>query len=222
MKRSEINRYILETGDFFTRHGFYLPVWAQWSPQEWETKGPECREVVTNGLGWDITDFGSNDFLHEGLALVTLRNGNIRLDRKPYCEKIMMVRKGQVTPIHFHWKKMEDIINCGGGELCMRLWQADADEELSDKPCTVRLDGVETTVPAGETLRLAKGRSITFTPYLYHTFWAEGEDCLVGEVSTVNDDTNDNRFYTPLGRYPAIDEDEPARFLLCNEYPTLK
>ena len=87
---------------------------------------------------------------------------------------------------------------------------------------TVRLDGVETTVPAGETLRLAKGRSITFTPYLYHTFWAEGEDCLVGEVSTVNDDTNDNRFYTPLGRYPAIDEDEPVRFLLCNEYPTLK
>lgn len=47
MKRSEINRYILETGDFFTRHGFYLPVWAQWSPQEWETKAVRTYEQRT-------------------------------------------------------------------------------------------------------------------------------------------------------------------------------
>ena len=41
---------------------------------------------------------------------------------------------------------------------------------------------------------------------------------MIGEVSTVNDDTNDNRFLEPLGRYPSIDEDEKAAYLLCNEY----
>ena len=30
---------------------------------------------------------------------------------------------------------------------------------------------------------------------------------------------NDNRFYEPIGRFPEIEEDEPAYRLLCNEYP---
>ena len=34
-----------------------------------------------------------------------------------------------------------------------------------------------------------------------------------------NDDENDNRFYEPIGRFPTIEEDEPAYRLLCNEYP---
>ena len=114
---------------------------------------------------------------------------------------------------------MEDIINRGGGELCMRVWRADEAERPTDAECTFRIDGIETTVRAGETFRLRPGQSITFEPYVYHTFWAEGGDCLAGEVSTVNDDTADNRFYEPLGRYPRIDEDRPAEFLLCNEYP---
>jgi len=46
-------------------------------------------------------------------------------------------------------------------------------------------------------------------------------DAMVGEVSTVNDDTNDNRFYSPIGRFPEIEEDEPRKFLLCNEYRPL-
>ncbi len=101
----------------------------------------------------------------------------------------------------------------------MRVWRADEAEHPADAECTFRIDGIETTVRAGETFRLRPGQSITFEPYVYHTFWAEGGDCLAGEVSTVNDDTADNRFYEPLGRYPRIDEDRPAEFLLCNEYP---
>ena len=42
---------------------------------------------------------------------------------------------------------------------------------------------------------------------------------LLGEVSMCNDDENDNRFYEPIGRFPTIEEDEPAYRLLCNEYP---
>ena len=41
---------------------------------------------------------------------------------------------------------------------------------------------------------------------------------MIGEVSTVNDDENDNRFLQSPGRYPSIEEDEPAEYLLCNEY----
>lgn len=139
---------------------------------------------------------------------------------KPYCEKIMFVRCGQVTPTHFHWLKTEDIINRGGGILCMRLWKADKETEmLTEEPLVVSIDGVSTRVAPGETVRLAPGQSICYEPYLYHTFWAEDDHCLVGEVSTVNDDMRDNRFLTPKGRFPQIEEDVPAEHLLCNEYP---
>jgi D-lyxose ketol-isomerase len=41
----------------------------------------------------------------------------------------------------------------------------------------------------------------------------------VGEVSSVNDDANDNRFHRPTGRFPAIEDDEPPLYLLCTDYP---
>jgi D-lyxose ketol-isomerase len=34
-----------------------------------------------------------------------------------------------------------------------------------------------------------------------------------------NDDNTDNFFLEELGRFPAIEEDEPAYRLLCTEYP---
>lgn len=222
MKRSEINRYIVEAKQFFAENKFYLPDWADWSADDWSSKGKECIEIVHNCLGWDITDFGKGDFSKEGLTLITLRNGNVKYDNKVYCEKIMMVREGQVTPLHFHWHKMEDIINRGGGELCMKLYRANNAEELSNEDVAVQVDGVTIVVKAGEVFRLRSGQSITYEPYIYHTFWAEGGDAMIGEVSTVNDDSNDNRFYEPTGRYPELVEDEPKACLLCNEYPELR
>jgi D-lyxose ketol-isomerase len=38
----------------------------------------------------------------------------------------------------------------------------------------------------------------------------------------VNDDVNDNRFYLPMGRFPTVEEDAPALYLLGNEYPSAK
>ena len=115
MKRSEINRYVREALVFLAEHRFALPEWATWTPAMWADCGDACREIRDNALGWDVTDFGKGDFAREGLTLFTLRNGNPPHDRKPYCEKIMVVREGQATPMHFHWHKMEDIINRGGG-----------------------------------------------------------------------------------------------------------
>lgn len=221
MKRSEINAIIKEARTFFASQNFNLPQWIDWSEEEWKTKGTECAEIKRNGLGWDVTDFATGNFNDIGLTAITVRNGNLKYDRKTYCEKLMMVRVNQVTPIHFHWKKMEDIINRAGGDLCMKLWKADEAEALTNEDVVVQIDGVTTTVKAGELLRLKPGASISFEPYVYHTFWAEGAPCMVGEVSTVNDDENDNRFLEPLGRFSEIVEDEPKYRLLCNEYPEL-
>jgi D-lyxose ketol-isomerase len=221
MKRSEINAIIKEARAFFASQNFNLPQWIDWSEEEWKTKGTECAEIKRNGLGWDVTDFATGNFNEIGLTAITVRNGNLKFDRKTYCEKLMMVRVNQVTPIHFHWKKMEDIINRAGGDLCMKLWKADEAEALTNEDVVVQIDGVTTTVKAGELLRLKPGASISFEPYVYHTFWAEGAPCMVGEVSTVNDDENDNRFLEPLGRFSEIVEDEPKYRLLCNEYPEL-
>ncbi|WP_080903115.1 D-lyxose/D-mannose family sugar isomerase [Parabacteroides sp. Marseille-P3160] len=220
MKRSEINRQIDFAIDFFSKHSFKLPSWAYFSPDKWKTKGEEYDEIRVAQLGWDITDFGKGKFSEEGLTLFTVRNGYpARVPYKPYCEKIMIVGNNQVTPTHFHWKKMEDIINRGGGDLCIQLWKADErTDEKTEKAFTLKIDSVLHTFHAGDTVRLKPGESICFEPYVYHNFWAEGGPALVGEVSTVNDDSNDNRFYESLGRFPQIIEDEPARFCLCNEY----
>jgi len=222
MKRSEINSAIRFAAEALKANNFYLPEWADWTQDQWAGKGEECSEIWNNGLGWDVTDFASGDFEKIGLTAVTIRNGNVALDKKPYCEKIMIVREGQVTPIHFHWKKMEDIINRGGGDLCIKIWPSNQSEELLSDDCQVKIDGILKTFKAGETFRLKPGQSISFTPYIYHTFWAEGGTCLAGEVSTVNDDTNDNRFYDLIGRYPELVEDEPIYRYLCTEYPNLK
>ena len=92
---------------------------------------------------------------------------------------------------------------------------------FADTDVTVHSDGRTYTVPAGTQVRLTPGESITVTPYLYHDFHVEEGTgaVLLGEVSMCNDDENDNRFYEPIGRFPTIEEDEPAYRLLCNEYP---
>ena len=69
----------------------------------------------------------------------------------------------------------------------------------------------------GEVLRLAAGQSLTLSPFLYHSFRAEGGDVLVGEVSTVNDDAADNVFYEEVPRFMTIEEDEAPRYLLVHE-----
>ena len=89
------------------------------------------------------------------------------------------------------------------------------------KSVTIHSDGRHYTVPAGTQIKLCPGESITVYPYMYHDFEVEfgTGSVLLGEVSMCNDDTNDNRFYEPMGRFPVIEEDELPYRLLCNEYP---
>jgi len=222
MKRSQINGILRDGAAYISSRGFYLPPFAYWTPEEWARKGPDVSEIVENGLGWDITDFGSGDYQHVGLFIFTVRNGHPRnwatLKGKLYAEKIMIVDVGQVTPMHFHWAKAEDIINRGGGNLVIQLYASTPDEQLSGDDVVVNLDGVQRTIKAGETVVLTPGESITMHTGLYHKFWGEGARVLVGEVSLVNDDTRDNRFYEPVGRFPTIVEDEPPLYLMVQDY----
>ena len=176
----------------------------------------------TTQIGWDITDFGSGDFANIGLLIFVLRNGNFTNPRykKPYCEKILIVEEGQVLPYHFHWKKMEDIVNRGGGNLMVQLRNSDKNEEFADTPVHVTMDGREVVVQSGETLRVKPGCSITLVPGQYHRFWGEEGTgkILLGEVSTVADEAADNRFYEYSGRLPDIEEDEPPKYLIFDDY----
>ncbi len=227
MKRSEINAVLRETIAFCREQSFHLPKWAYWSPDDWKGVGREADEIRNRLLGWDLTDFGSGDFVKMGLVLFTLRNGEPAegsgAEVKDYCEKLLVIDEDQVTPMHFHWAKMEDIINRGGGRLVLELYNADRNSEQLDEASevTVSVDGITRTVPAGGKVVLDPGESITLGPYLYHTFYAEAGSgkVLGGEVSRVNDDANDNRFLEPLPRFPAIEEDERPLHLLCTEYP---
>ena len=225
MKRSEINAALREMEDMLARCRISLPGFCAIRPEDWPRLGHEYDEIRDNMLGWDITDYGQGRFAELGFSLITLRNGNVEHPArypKPYAEKLLYLREGQYAPMHFHWTKMEDIINRGGGSVLIRVYNALPDEEPDRSGgVTVHLDGVTRVVPAGTQLCLSPGQSITVTPRLYHDFSVlpGSGSVLLGEVSQVNDDRSDNRFYPPMGRFPAIEEDAPPYRLLCFEYP---
>ena len=226
MKRSEINQIMRDATEFINKMQFILPPFAYWSPEQWQEKNHEYDEIRDNMLGWDITDFGSGDYEKIGLLMFTIRNGNFTDAKyeKPYAEKLLIVDENQVTPYHFHWKKMEDIINRGGGNLLIQMYNSTEDGEFADTPVLVSSDGRNYEIPAGGIVRLTPGESITLKCGQYHKFWGE-PGCgriLVGEVSKVKGDRVDNRFYEPTGRFPEIEEDEAPLYLLGNEYPASK
>ncbi len=226
MKRSEINKALKSMEAMINEYRFALPPFCHFTPEEWQDKGHEYDEIRDNMLGWDITDFGSGDFDKVGFSLITLRNGNIKMDKytKTYAEKLLMVHEGQMAAMHFHWNKMEDIINRGGGNILIRVYNSTEDGKFAETDVTVNCDGREFAVPAGTQVKLRPGESITIYPYMYHDFNVEPGTgaVLLGEVSMCNDDNTDNRFYEPVGRFPTIEEDEAPYRLLCNEYPKAK
>ncbi len=226
MKRSEINDLLTVAKDLAHANKIVLPPFAYWSPEDWAAKGSECDEIRDCALGWDITDFGTGQFDEVGLTLFTIRNGDKddpRYSNKTYSEKLLISQENQITPYHFHWFKVEDIINKAGGNLMLRLYNSTEDEKLDESSdVTVVMDGVSKTLPAGSTVTLTAGESITLPAYLYHEFWAEEGTgaAVIGEVSKVNDDNTDNCFLDELGRFSEIEEDTAPLHYLCNEYPS--
>jgi D-lyxose ketol-isomerase len=109
-----------------------------------------------------VTDFNLGEYRKTGLLLFTIRNGNVKdPESKQYAEKIMMVDVDQITPMHFHWHKAEDIINRGGGQLVIQLYNSTPAEGLADSDVTISTDGVLRKVKAGDCVMLNPRSAIT-------------------------------------------------------------
>lgn len=223
MKRSEVNAIIRDADAFMRRHGAALPPFASWTPEMMAERRSAIGALVAARLGWDITDYGRGEFERCGLVLFTARNGNpVDLAKGRgmlYAEKLMISRRDQLAPMHRHLVKAEDIINRGGGTLAIKLYGSGPDGSIdASGDLSLPSDGMTRRLGPGGILRLAPGESITLLPGLWHAFWAENDDVLVGEVSTVNDDETDNVFAEPVSRFAEIEEDEPPSRLLVSDY----
>jgi D-lyxose ketol-isomerase len=221
MKRSQVNDIIREADAFIRGFGVTLPPFAHWSPDR--MRAPEAALIRDRRLGWDITDYGEGRFDDLGLFLFTARHGDASDLKRGrgmlYAEKHMISRANQMSPMHRHDIKAEDIINRGGGTLVIELFAPDAAGNIDrDAPVTVLTDGCERSFDPGAHLQLAPGESVTLLPGIWHAFWATGGDVLIGEVSTVNDDETDNVFETPVARFSSIEEDCPPLHLLVSDY----
>ena len=209
--------------DMIRSFGFFLPPFAYWSPEEFKAKATSARHVINARCGWDITDYGAGQFDQMGLFLFTLRNGllgDLESGRGMcYAEKLLISRQDQLSPMHTHVLKAEDIINRGGATLIVELYGSDdLGAFAEDRGGTVFCDGIKRSFKPGEKISLSPGESITLRPGDWHAFWGEGGDVLIGEVSTVNNDETDNIFRDPIGRFAEIEEDTEPNHLLVSDY----
>jgi D-lyxose ketol-isomerase len=221
MKRSVVNE-ILREGDAFIRSfGYVLPPFAYWSAEEMKSR--DHAAIKARGMGWDITDYDQGKYDELGLFLFTTRNGlaeDLAAGRgMVYAEKIMISKENQISPMHRHIIKSEDIINRGGAKLALELFMRAEDGSIDrDADVIVPVDGETIRMQAGGLLKLDPGQSVTLHPNVWHAFWGEGGDVLIGEVSTVNDDNTDNVFEMEIGRFSSIEEDEAPIHLLVSDY----
>lgn len=225
MKRTKINAAILKAKKRLEEYKISLPMFAYWDSSEWQKNENKISRIKERMLGWDVTDFGSGDFDNCGAVLFTVRNGdkNDKENKAPYAEKYIILSDAteQKIPLHYHIEKTEDIINRGGGILVVQLYNKDENGGLDmENDVVVYMDCVKHIVPAGGFVEVMPGNSITLEPFVYHSFCAKKNEGLliVGEVSKVNDDNNDNVFYVKSDRFCEIEEDEEKLHPLVNEY----
>jgi D-lyxose ketol-isomerase len=225
MKRSRINDIMAAADEMIRQYGFVLPPFAYWTPDQFKANAASASRIIDARMGWDITDYGQGKFDDLGLFLFTLRNGDLadlqRGGGMCYAEKLLISRQDQLSPMHTHTLKAEDIINRGGATMAIQLFGSNDDGSCSDdRGGRVICDGIPRDFTPGEVLKFAPGESVTLMPGDWHAFWGDGGDVLIGEVSTVNDDLTDNIFREPIGRFAEVDEDVAPTHLLVSDYAT--
>ncbi len=116
--------------------------------EDWNKKDDTIKTIKEVMLGWDITDYGMDDFENLGATLFTLRNGSLEDDTVgvPYAEKLIVLKDGQRLPNHYHASKTEDIINRGGGILAIKLYNSLENGDVDyDSDVSVDMDGITYT-----------------------------------------------------------------------------
>ena len=227
LKRSVVNKTVAIAKRIFAEMGLRLPPFAFMTVDDWRNAGHEYDEIRDCCLGWDVTDFGQENFALYGRCLFTLRNGKKNAAYpKSYAEKFILDPEGQRAPAHFHRSKREDIINRGTGLIVIDLASSTPDGHIDTRPLEISIDGIRKTIPSQTKVTLKPGESIHLEPGVIHSFWGEkGIEIdgvhygASGEVSSVCDDFNDNFFLNGAPRFPGIEEDEPRDVFLCQEYP---
>ena len=222
IKRSEIDSVIDQALIYFQSRKIPLPSFAFWTSQDWLKQKNTPEEIKKAHLGWDVTDFGLGNFSSFGRVIFTLRNGFIHNGEftKPYAQKIMYMSEGQKSPIHYHQSKTEDIVNWGEGNIVVRLWPKSKQGTLAKNNVSIFLNWENREIGAGEKIILKPGDSICIKPHTFHQFWCQEntKHTISMEISSVNNDLNDNFWLEEIQRYPTIIEDQPKKYLLCYEY----
>ena len=225
MLRSEINQIIKNSKSYFNKNNFYLPPWSSWTLNDWKKNINFAKIAYESQIGWDVTDFGKNNFQKEGAVLFCIRNGNKKSKKSTtYCEKLLLLMPNQKIPFHFHKRKTEDIINKCNGVLELGLYASNNQFYKKKESVILNIDSKPTKIKPNTKIFLQPGQSITIKPYFCHYLKSSNKNkknLIVGEVSSLNDDCCDNYFPDKNLRFSKVEEDEKINIPLWRELSLL-
>ena len=221
MERSRINTLLADAEDFFAASNVALPEFAFWHPDEFEHRVRSGHErLVVSGMGWLVSDFGLDDFASEGMIAFCSCAGASDIDAgRTYAERHFILRESQRIPTRFHRLRTKDLINCGPGNLCLRLHRSTPSGVL-DETVNVQteIDAAVRKLTPGARLVLHPGERVLIEPMTFHECWAEQDDVIAREISSASDEISDTFFLSQIGFATALDEDEKPRRLLISDY----
>ncbi len=234
MKRSEIDAAIARAIANAKKLGVALPKWSEWKPSQFDASADGIRHQK---LGWKVVDFGVGDFPNCGLVILALCSPLVDDNGAPatktqtvgtreypvtgFSRKFLFVQAGQTEPHHFHRQKArKEVTVVAGAPVHFELAWADGDTALSDKEVNVQVDGIWHKLAANGSIVVNPGETITLPGELSHIISVPkgGEDTIMLETSTANNDSNDNIFPFMTPTSVPVDEDAVARYQLLDEH----
>jgi len=234
MKRTEIDAAIARAIANAAKFGVALPKWAEWQPSEFDASADGIRHQK---LGWKVVDFGVGDFSNCGLVILSLTSPLVDETGAPltkpktvetreypvtgFSRKFLFVQAGQTEPHHFHRQKArKEVTVVAGAPVRFELAWADGDTALADKDVDVQVDGIWHHLPAGGSVVVSPGETITLPGELSHIISVPegGEDTIMLETSTANNDSNDNIFPFMTPTSVPVEEDATPRYQLLDEH----